>query len=76
MDEIYPPQTGTGFTAAENGKIIPEYECWEDGEKTYLLPQDGAELYEVSADGEEKLIGIYDKDEKKFIEAIAKREEK
>ncbi|WP_257348175.1 hypothetical protein [Pseudalkalibacillus decolorationis] len=52
---IVDPQTGHGFTAAENGRIIPEFETkYLDG----ALPTDG-EIYIVKG-GTEELVGHYD----------------
>ncbi|MBO9129007.1 hypothetical protein [Bacillus sp. 165] len=61
--EISYPQTGNGFTASENGTVIPEYETpWG----VFLDPEDGAELYRV-ANGEELLIGIFDERKERFV---------
>ncbi|PEQ48186.1 WXG100 family type VII secretion target [Bacillus cereus] len=59
------PQTGNGFTAAENGHIIPEYEtAWGQ----YMSPSDGAEIYTV-INGEETLVGVFSSDLDRFIPA-------
>ncbi|MDR0139294.1 hypothetical protein RFW18_16190 [Metabacillus idriensis] len=55
------PQTGHGFTAAENGRIIPEFETkYRDG----AVPAVG-EIYEVK-NGVEELVGIYVEDDRRF----------
>lgn len=56
-----PPCTLNGFTGARNGQIVPE---WAFENRRH--PQHGAELYKV-VQGEEKLIGIFDSDLKRFI---------
>jgi hypothetical protein len=62
-DKTYlPPCTGNGFTAAENGKIIPEYLF-----ANYVQPYDGAEIYEVNKNGEENIRAVYNKRYKKFM---------
>ncbi|TCP31209.1 WXG superfamily protein probably secreted by type VII secretion system [Scopulibacillus darangshiensis] len=49
------PQTGHGFTAAENGRIVPEFETkYMDG----AVPTTG-EIYSIKEDIEE-LVGVYD----------------
>ncbi|MED4322130.1 hypothetical protein P9232_11795, partial [Weizmannia sp. CD-2023] len=48
-----PPCTQNGFTAARNGKIVPEWKF-----DKYYNPQNGAELYKV-VNGNEYLLGIY-----------------
>lgn len=56
------PQTGHGFTAAENGRIVPEFESkYLDG----AIPTQG-EIYVVK-DNVEELVGIYDQDTKRFF---------
>lgn len=55
------PQTGHGFTAAENGKIVPEFETIYGNN---ARPSAG-EIYVVK-DGAEELVGIYDKYEQRF----------
>ncbi|MES5896663.1 WXG100 family type VII secretion target [Bacillus cereus group sp. RP43] len=62
------PQTGNGFIMAENGKVIPEYES------TYgkgLQPNHGDEIYEIVR-GKERLVGVYDGRNEKFVPATAK----
>jgi hypothetical protein len=56
------PFTGNGFTSAENNEIIPEYKCVD-----YLKITDGSELYEMTKDGEEKLIAVYNELEDRFV---------
>lgn len=51
-----------GFTKATNGQSIPEYKC--DG---YLSLFEGAELYEISKEGSEILLAIYDNNLGQFI---------
>lgn len=55
------PQTGHGFTAAENGKIIPEIETVYGNN---ARPSAG-EIYIVK-DGAEELVGIYDRYDQRF----------
>lgn len=55
------PQTGHGFTAAENGKIVPEFETVYGNN---ARPSAG-EIYVVK-DGAEELVGIYDKYDQRF----------
>ncbi len=57
-----PPFTGNGFTSAENGRIIPEFKSDD-----FLEISDGAQLIEISKDGTEKMLGIYSKEDSKFI---------
>ncbi|MCK0472329.1 hypothetical protein [Halalkalibacter sp. APA_J-10(15)] len=56
-----PPCTQNGFTGSRNGEIVPE---WQFDNR--YLPNDGAELYKV-ANGNEKLVAIFDSDLKMFI---------
>ncbi|PFL06537.1 WXG100 family type VII secretion target [Bacillus thuringiensis] len=66
---IHFPQTGNGFTAAENGRIVPEYETsWGD----FMKPQSGAEIYSV-INQEEKLVAVYHDRKQRFIPATEKQ---
>ncbi|MGG3573625.1 T7SS effector LXG polymorphic toxin [Bacillus gobiensis] len=58
-----PPCTQNGFTGSRNGEIVPE---WKFTSGQRFSPEDGAELYKVSA-GEEKLLGVFDATLGKFI---------
>lgn len=55
------PQTGHGFTAAENGKIVPEYETIYGNNAR----PSAAEIY-IVRDGTEELVGMYDKYDQRF----------
>ena len=55
------PFTGNGFLGSMNGMVIPEY--YSDG----LQMDNGAELVEIRSDGTPVIIGIYDKDEGRFL---------
>ncbi|TYR79165.1 WXG100 family type VII secretion target [Priestia megaterium] len=56
------PQTGHGFTSAENGRIVPEFEtAYQDG----AAPTYG-EVYIVRGDVEE-LVGLYDPIDQQFV---------
>ncbi|WP_051291424.1 hypothetical protein [Fictibacillus gelatini] len=55
------PQTGHGFTAAENSRIVPEFETKY---RDWSLPTVG-EIYIVK-DGTEELVGLFDKETKRF----------
>lgn len=61
--EVSPfPFTGHGFTSGTNGNLgVPE---WKTG---YLTPDNGAELYQVMADGTEVLIARYLREADRFI---------
>lgn len=59
--EVEYPQTGTGFTAAKDGSLIPEYNA-----ANYMKPQDGSEIYKI-IDGKEELYAVYDSELKTFI---------
>ncbi len=57
-----PPFTGHGFTSGSNGRLgVPE---WKSG---YFTPDDGAELWEVFADGSEVLRARFYISQNKFI---------
>ncbi|BDU50706.1 hypothetical protein [Haliovirga abyssi] len=56
MDNIDSPQTGHGFI--KNDRCIPEYESWIKGKPEGLMPTEG-EVYIVSKDGSEELIGEF-----------------
>ena len=57
------PFTAHGFTAGKNGRLgAPEWHL-----PNRIKFDDGAELWEVSNDGTEKLIAVYDKIMKKFV---------
>jgi hypothetical protein len=53
------PYTGHGFTAAENGDVLPE--LYSPGVKLK-----DAKMFEVSSDGQEKLVAVYDNILSKF----------
>lgn len=56
------PYTGNGFTGGTNGKLgAPEWKS------PLERPMDGAELYEVFADGREVLRAVFSGDQNKFI---------
>ena len=61
VSNMTPPFTGNGFTAATNGQIIPEF--YTDG----VSLQDGAQMFQITSRGEEKLIAIYNEDLMKFV---------
>ncbi len=61
VSKMTPPFTGNGFTAATNGEIVPEF--YTDG----VSLQDGAEMFQITSRGEEKLIAVYDEDLMKFV---------
>lgn len=56
-----PPTSGNGFTSARNNEIVPEYRFSQE-----VTPFYGAEIYEITKDGEEFLRAVYDKRDKKF----------
>ena len=56
------PFTGNGFLGSTNGQIIPEYYS-----RSKLQLVDGAEMYEITADGLEILKAIYDAESERFI---------
>jgi hypothetical protein len=58
------PFTGNGFTASVNGHVVPEFKI---GSQNGVLMENGAELYEISKGGFEKLVAIYSEPDKKFI---------
>ena len=58
------PNTGNGFTAAENGRIIPEFRVFET---QTVKPKNGAEIYQVFQDGREDLIAVYNERTEKFL---------
>lgn len=58
------PSTQNGFTASRDRKVFPEYNV-VDGLKAD--PIEGAELYRVSSDGTETLVGVYDEDKLRFV---------
>jgi hypothetical protein len=51
------PNTGNGFTAAENGLIVPEFKI---ANRMDVKPLGGAELFEIYSDGRECLRAVYD----------------
>ncbi len=57
------PFTATGFTSGKSGRLgVPEWHL-----QNKINFEDGAELWQVSNNGSEKLMGIFDKKLKKFI---------
>ncbi len=54
------PFTGNGFTAATNGRIIPEYKF-----ESFVNMEKGAEIYEITKDGQEILKAVLKDD--KFV---------
>ncbi|MDG5471612.1 T7SS effector LXG polymorphic toxin [Jeotgalibacillus sp. ET6] len=58
------PQTGNGFTSARDGSLIPEFEA-----RSFMKPQDGAEIFKVT-NGVEELVGVYDAKLSRFIKVI------
>ncbi len=54
------PFTGNGFTAATNGQIIPEFKF-----ENFVNMENGAEIYEITKDGQEILKAVLQDD--KFI---------
>lgn len=60
------PNTGNGFTAAENGRIIPEFEFPKANGKGVGISH-GSELFEISKNGVEKLRAVYDERRGRFI---------
>lgn len=60
------PFTGNGFTAAENGRIVPEFKLPRDQFGNGFQPT-SAELFEVSRGGVERLRAVYDARLKRFI---------
>jgi len=63
---ISSPQTGTGFTSAKDGSLIPEYDAMDR-----MTPKDGAEIYKIVG-GEESLVAVYDSKLDMFIAAKSK----
>jgi hypothetical protein len=61
------PNTGNGFTAAENGRVIPEFVFPKTNSSKGISPRQGAELYEVTRTGAERLRAVYDSRQKRFV---------
>ena len=64
VSSMTPPFTGNGFTSATNGQIIPEF--YSDG----LSINNGAQMIEITSEGEEILKAVYDEDLKKFVPVV------
>ena len=64
--KVSSPQTGTGFTSAKDGSLIPEYNALNR-----MKPQDGAEIHKI-VDGEETLVAVYDSIVDMFVGAKSK----
>lgn len=59
------PFTGNGFTSGKNGVLgVPE---WKADYGNNLIIEDGAEMFKVDMSGNEVLVGVYNRSEKKFI---------
>ena len=64
------PFTGNGFAGGvDTDCITPEFEFLKTAVNEYGVydVMDGAELYKITKEGEEILLGIYAKDKKRFV---------